>query len=36
MRDIFSIKIKLMGLRKNLNLEKPVDVKLNETKNKVA
>jgi hypothetical protein len=29
-------KVNSMGLRKNLNLEKPVDVKLNETKKKVA
>jgi hypothetical protein len=33
-RDILK-KIKLMGLRKILNLEKLMDVKLNETKNKV-
>jgi hypothetical protein len=36
MRERFGKKVKSMGLRKNLNLEKPVDVKLNETKNKVA
>jgi hypothetical protein len=29
-------KVKSIGLRKILNLEKPVDVKLNETKNQVA
>jgi hypothetical protein len=32
----FEWKVKLMRLRKILNLEKPVDVKLNETKTKVA
>jgi hypothetical protein len=36
MREIFQIKIKSIGLKKILNLEKPVDVKLNETKNQVA
>jgi hypothetical protein len=34
-RDILN-KIKLMGLRKILKLEKLMDVRLNETKNKVA
>jgi hypothetical protein len=32
----FEWKLKLMRLRKILNQEKPVDVKMNETKNKVA
>jgi hypothetical protein len=35
-RDILNKKIKSMGLRKIIILEKPVDAELNETKNKVA
>jgi hypothetical protein len=34
-REILKKKVKSIGLRKILNLEKPVDVKLNETKNQV-
>jgi hypothetical protein len=34
-RDILK-KVRSIGLRKILNLEKPVDVKLNETKNQVS
>jgi hypothetical protein len=36
MTEIFWIKIKLKELRKILNLEKLVDVKMNETKNQVS
>jgi hypothetical protein len=35
-REILKKKVKSMGLRKILNLEKLMDVKLNETKNQVA